>query len=80
MTTDNDEDTATTQALPNDVESLLLTLMPERNHEALRTGAATEWIIDIEEVGKTSRHGRRVDVSACSKAASASCTRPLTIR
>ena len=27
-----------------DVESLLLTLMPERSHEALRTGAATEWI------------------------------------
>ena len=28
-----------------DVESLLLTLMPERSHEALRTGAATEWIL-----------------------------------
>ena len=35
-----------------DVESLLLTLMPERSHEALRTGAATEWICDIEEVGR----------------------------
>ena len=35
-----------------DVESLLLTLMPERNHEALRTGAATEWIVDIEGVGR----------------------------
>ena len=35
-----------------DVESLLLTLMPERNHEALRTGAATEWILDIEEIGR----------------------------
>jgi twitching motility protein PilT len=35
-----------------DVESLLLTLMPERSHEALRTGAATEWLIDIEEVGR----------------------------
>jgi twitching motility protein PilT len=35
-----------------DVESLLLTLMPERNHEALRTGAATEWICDIEDVGR----------------------------
>jgi twitching motility protein PilT len=35
-----------------DVESLLLTLMPERNHEALRTGAATEWILDIEDVGR----------------------------
>jgi hypothetical protein len=29
--------------VPRDVESLLLTLMPERNHEVLRTGAATEW-------------------------------------
>ena len=37
---------------PNDVESLLLTLMPERSHEALRTGAATEWICDIEDVGR----------------------------
>src|SRR5206468_7095762 len=35
-----------------DVESLLLTLMPERSHEALRTGAATEWILDIEGVGR----------------------------
>jgi twitching motility protein PilT len=35
-----------------DVESLLLTLMPERNHEALRSGAATEWILDIEDVGR----------------------------
>jgi twitching motility protein PilT len=35
-----------------DVESLLLTLMPERSHEALRTGAATEWICDIESVGR----------------------------
>jgi twitching motility protein PilT len=35
-----------------DVESLLLTLMPERSHEALRTGAATEWIVDIEDVGR----------------------------
>ena len=35
-----------------DVESLLLTLMPERNHEALRTGATTEWIVDIEDVGR----------------------------
>src|SRR5471032_3281785 len=35
-----------------DVESLLLTLMPERNHEALRTGAATEWICDLEGVGR----------------------------
>jgi twitching motility protein PilT len=35
-----------------DVESLLLTLMPERSHEALRTGAATEWICEIESVGR----------------------------
>ena len=35
-----------------DVESLLLTLMPERNHEALRIGAQTEWICDIEGVGR----------------------------
>ena len=35
-----------------DVESLLLTLMPERSHEALRTGAATEWIVDLEGVGR----------------------------
>jgi len=35
-----------------DVESLLLTLMPERSHEALRSGAATEWIVDIEGVGR----------------------------
>jgi twitching motility protein PilT len=36
----------------NDVISLLLTLMPERGHESLRTGAATEWICDIEDVGR----------------------------
>jgi twitching motility protein PilT len=35
-----------------DVESLLLTLMPERSHEALRTGALTEWICDIDGVGR----------------------------
>jgi twitching motility protein PilT len=37
---------------PNDVESLLLTMMPERNHEALRIGQATEWITDLEGVGR----------------------------
>jgi twitching motility protein PilT len=37
---------------PNEVESLLLTLVPERNHEALRTGVATEWITDLEGVGR----------------------------
>jgi twitching motility protein PilT len=35
-----------------DVISLLLALMPDRSHEALRTGATTEWICDIEEVGR----------------------------
>lgn len=35
-----------------EVESLLLTLMPERCHEALRTGAAAEWVCDVEEVGR----------------------------
>ena len=37
---------------PNDVESLLLTLMPERNAEALRTGLASEWICDVPDVGR----------------------------
>ena len=37
---------------PNDVESLLLTLMPERNAEALRTGAASEWIADFADLGR----------------------------
>jgi len=35
-----------------DVEALLLTLMPARHHEALRTGAATEWFTDIDGVGR----------------------------
>jgi twitching motility protein PilT len=35
-----------------DVESLLLTLMPERSHEAMRAGGATEWVCDIEGVGR----------------------------
>jgi twitching motility protein PilT len=35
-----------------DVVSLLLTLMPERSHESLRTGATTEWICDIEDIGR----------------------------
>jgi twitching motility protein PilT len=35
-----------------DIESLLLTLMPERSHEALRTGAPSEWVTDIAEVGR----------------------------
>jgi twitching motility protein PilT len=37
---------------PNDVESLLVTMMPERNHEALRMGQATEWIADLDGVGR----------------------------
>jgi twitching motility protein PilT len=37
---------------PNDVESLLLTMMPERSHEALRSGQATEWIADLDGVGR----------------------------
>jgi twitching motility protein PilT len=36
----------------SDVTSLLLTLMPERSHEALRTGTTTEWICDIEDIGR----------------------------
>jgi twitching motility protein PilT len=35
-----------------DVEALLLTLMPARHHEALRTGAATEWFTDVDAVGR----------------------------
>ena len=27
-------------------------MMPERNHEALRTGVATEWISDVDGVGR----------------------------
>jgi twitching motility protein PilT len=41
-----------TQHGPNDVESLLLTMIPERNHEAMRMGQATEWITDLEGVGR----------------------------
>jgi twitching motility protein PilT len=37
---------------PNDVESLLLTLMPERSAEALRTGSASEWICDFPDLGR----------------------------
>jgi twitching motility protein PilT len=37
---------------PNDVESLLLTMMPARNAEALRTGVASEWIFDLSGVGR----------------------------
>jgi len=41
-----------TELTSRDVESLLLTLMPERSHEALRTGAASEWICEVEDVGR----------------------------
>ena len=37
---------------PNDVESLLMTMMPERSYETLRSGQATEWITDLEGVGR----------------------------
>jgi twitching motility protein PilT len=37
---------------PNDVESLLLTLMPERSAEALRSGAASEWISEFPDLGR----------------------------
>ena len=37
---------------PNDVESLLLTLMPERSAEALRTGSTSEWICDFPDLGR----------------------------
>jgi twitching motility protein PilT len=36
----------------NDVESLLLTMMPERSHEALRRGASLDWLCELEEVGR----------------------------
>ena len=37
---------------PKEVEALLLTLMPERDAEALRTGAAGEWICEIADLGR----------------------------
>jgi twitching motility protein PilT len=36
----------------NEVEALLLTLTPDRGAEALRSGAATEWILDIADLGR----------------------------
>ena len=36
----------------NDVEALLLTLMPERSAEALRSGAASEWISEFSDLGR----------------------------
>lgn len=38
---------------PGDVASLIRTLMPERSHEAIRTGAiTTEWTCDVPSVGR----------------------------
>jgi twitching motility protein PilT len=37
---------------PKDVESLLLTLLPARSHEALRSGVAADWMIDVDTVGR----------------------------
>lgn len=37
---------------PNEVESLLLTLMPERGAEALRSGSASEWIAEFPDLGR----------------------------
>jgi len=36
----------------NEVEALLLTLMPERSAEALRSGAASEWISEFDDLGR----------------------------
>jgi twitching motility protein PilT len=35
-----------------DVEALMLDLIPERNREALRSQAGTEWICDVPDVGR----------------------------
>jgi len=35
-----------------DVETLILAMIPERNREALRSQAGTEWICDVAEVGR----------------------------
>ena len=35
-----------------DVEALILDLIPERNREALRSQAGTEWICDVADVGR----------------------------
>ncbi|HUR33660.1 MAG TPA: ATPase, T2SS/T4P/T4SS family [Vicinamibacterales bacterium] len=36
----------------NEVEALLLTLMPERSAEALRSGAASEWTSEFDDLGR----------------------------
>jgi len=38
----------------DDVESLLVELMPDRNRDALRTGVGTEWVCDVADVGRVS--------------------------
>jgi twitching motility protein PilT len=43
---------AATPLEANEVEALLLTLMPERSAEALRSGAASEWIAEFEDLGR----------------------------
>ena len=35
-----------------DVETLILDMIPERNREALRSQAGTEWISDVADVGR----------------------------
>ncbi len=37
---------------PNDVEALLLSVMPEPDHEALRAGAAADWTSEVTGVGR----------------------------
>ena len=37
---------------PNEVESLLLTLMPERSAEALRNGVSGEWVAEFADLGR----------------------------
>ena len=36
----------------SDVETLILDIIPERNREALRSQAGTEWICDVPDVGR----------------------------
>ncbi|HET9468350.1 MAG TPA: ATPase, T2SS/T4P/T4SS family, partial [Vicinamibacterales bacterium] len=36
----------------SDVETLILDMIPERNREALRSQAGTEWICDVADVGR----------------------------
>ena len=38
-----------------DVEALMLDIIPERNREALRSEAGTEWICDVADVGRIRR-------------------------